>query len=83
MVQNIRVPHMSVRKSELWQNGWLASDAVWGGERGRSRNGYIKWGGDHWRGMGSFWGEFGRPNVTNGAFATHSSQITLRTCYYC
>ena len=22
-----------------------------------------------------------RPNVTNGAFATLSSQITLRTCY--
>jgi len=24
----------------------------------------------------------GRPIVTNGAFATHSSQITLRTCSY-
>ena len=23
----------------------------------------------------------GRPIVTNGAFATHCSQITLRTCY--
>jgi len=22
MVQNIRVPHLSVRKSELWKNGW-------------------------------------------------------------
>ena len=33
---------------------------------------------------GQFWGvNLGRPNVTNGAFATHSSQITLRTCYTC
>jgi len=32
---------------------------------------------------GQFWGvNLGRPNVTNGAFATRSSQITLRTCYY-
>ena len=30
---------------------------------------------------GQFWGvNLGRPNVTNGAFATRSSQITLSTC---
>ena len=28
------------------------------------------------------WVNLGRPIVTNGAFATRSSQITLRTCYF-
>jgi len=42
--------------------------------------GVLDWGGDRQRGRGSFGGEFGRPVVTNGAFATSSSQITLRTC---
>jgi len=62
MVQNIRVPYLSVRKSVLWQNGWLDPDAVWGGERGPSRDGCISlldWGGDRRRGRGSFGGEFG------------------------
>jgi len=32
-------------------------------------------------GEGAVWGvNFGRPIVTNGAFATRFSQITLRTC---
>ena len=44
MVQNIRLAHLSVRKCELWQNGRLDPDAVWGGERGRSRDGCIGWG---------------------------------------
>jgi len=36
--------------------------------------------GDRRRGRGSFGVNLGRPIVTNGAFATRSSQITLRTC---
>jgi len=59
MVQNIRVPHLSVRKSVLWQNGWLDPDAVWGDERGRSRDGCVRWCSDRRRGRGSFEGEFG------------------------
>jgi len=55
-------------------------DAVWGGERGRSRDGCIRCGGDRRRGRGSFGVNLGRPIVTNGAFATRSSLITLRTC---
>jgi len=43
MVQKIRLSHLSVRKSELWQNGWLDPDAVWGGERDRSTDGCIRW----------------------------------------
>jgi len=33
-------------------------------------------------GKGQFWGgvNLGFPTVTNGAFAMHCSQITLRTC---
>jgi len=60
-------------------------DAVWGGERGWSRNGCIRWGGDRRRGRDSFEVTLGRPIITNdGAFefATRSSQITLRTCYH-
>jgi len=51
---------MSVgQESVLWQNGLLDSDAVWGGDCGGSRDGYIRWGGDRLRGRGSFGGEFG------------------------
>jgi len=28
---------------ELWQNGCLDLDAVWGGERSQSRDGSIRW----------------------------------------
>jgi len=28
---------------ELWKNGWLDLDAVWGGEWGRLRDGCIRW----------------------------------------
>jgi len=28
-------------ESVLWQNGWLDSDAIWGGEWGRSRDGFF------------------------------------------
>jgi len=42
--------------------------------------GVLDEGGDRRRGRGSFCGmDLGRPTVTNGAFATRSSQITLRT----
>jgi len=41
----------------------------------------IRWGGDCRRERGSFEREFGASHcTTNGAFATRSSQITLRTC---
>ena len=40
----------------------------------------LDFGGDRRRGR-AVWGvNFGRPIVTNGVFATRSSQITLRTC---
>ena len=42
--------------------------------------GVLNGGGDRRRGRGSCRVNFERPTVTNGAFATHSSQITLRTC---
>jgi len=42
--------------------------------------GVLDGGGDRRRGRGSFGVNFGRTIVTNGAFATRSSQITLRTC---
>jgi len=63
----------------------LDPDAVWDGDRGRSRDGCVTWGGDRRRGTGSFGGELGHPIVTNGYFAgtlrRGSSQITLdRTC---
>ena len=38
--------------------------------------------GNRRRGKGSFVVNLGRPIVTNGAFATRSSQITLSTCYF-
>jgi len=37
-------------------------------------------GGDRQRGSGSFEGEFGASHCNQWAFATLSSQITLRTC---
>ena len=43
--------------------------------------GVLDGGGDHRRERGSFGVNLGRPIVTNGAFATRSSQITLRTCF--
>jgi len=42
MLQNIHVAHLSIGKSELWQNGWLDPDAVLGGEWGRAWYGCIK-----------------------------------------
>ena len=45
--------------------------------------GVLDGGGDCRRGRSSFGVNLGRPIVTNGAFATRSSQITLRTCCFC
>ena len=59
MVQNVCLAHLSVRKSELWQNSWLDPDAVWGGERGRSSDGCIRLGWWSSKGRRSFGGEFG------------------------
>jgi len=42
--------------------------------------GVLDFGGDRRRGKGSLGVNLGRPIVTNGAFATRSSHITLRTC---
>jgi len=47
--------------------------------------GVLHFGGDRRRERAVFVGggvNFGRPVVTNGGFATRSSQITLRTCSY-
>jgi len=46
------------------------------------RMGILDFGGDRRRGRAILGVNLGRPIVTNGAFATRSSQITLRTCYY-
>ena len=59
MLLNIRPSHLSVRTCELWQNGWLDPDAVWGGECGRSRNGCTRFWWWSSKGKGSFGGEFG------------------------
>ena len=42
--------------------------------------GVLDEGGDRRRKGAVFKGDLGHPIVTNGAFATRSSQITLRTC---
>jgi len=42
--------------------------------------GVLDVGGDRRRGRGSFGVNLESPIVTNGDFATHCSQITLRTC---
>jgi len=43
--------------------------------------GVLDWGGDRRRGGAVLGVNLGRSIVINGAFATRSSQITLRTCY--
>jgi len=48
-------------KTVLWQNGRLDPDAVWDDDLGRSRDGYIRWGGDRRRE-----GQFGYPIVITG-----------------
>jgi len=45
--------------------------------------GVLDGGGDRRRGKGRFGVNLQRLIATNGAFATRSSQITLRTCSYC
>ena len=45
------------------------------------RMGVLDGGGDRRRGRAVLRVNLGRPIVTNGAFATRSSQITLRTCF--
>jgi len=56
---------------------WMPFGVVSGGELDV---GVLDFGGDR-RMEGQIWGvNLGRPIVTNGAFATRSSQITLRTC---
>jgi len=67
-------------QSVLWQNGWLDPSAVSGGEWGRSRDGCIRCRWWSSKVKGSFGVNLGRPIVTNGTFATRSSQIILKTC---
>jgi len=55
-------------ESVLWQNGCMDPDAIWDGEWGWSRHGYIRWGGDRRSGRGRFGVEFGASLVTNGDF---------------
>ena len=43
--------------------------------------GVLDGGADRRRGRGSFGGEFGASHCNQWAFATRSSQITLRTCF--
>jgi len=54
-------------QSELWQNSWLDLDAIWSGERGRSRNGFILWGWWSSKRKGEvLWVNLGHPIVANG-----------------
>ena len=39
---------------ELLENGWLDLDAIWGGEWGQLRDGWIRWGPYHPVGRGGF-----------------------------
>ena len=66
MVQNIRLAHLSVRKSELWQNGCRTPFGVVSGV-GRGM-GVLDFGGDHRRGRDSFGVNVGHPIVTSGDF---------------
>jgi len=86
MVQNIRLDHLSVclsvcrsvRKVYCGKTaGWIRMPFGMVSGVGRGMGILDGWSGDRRKGSGSFGGEF----VTNGAFATLSSQITLRTCY--
>jgi len=43
-------------------------DAVWGGERGRSKRSVLDGDGDRQRGRGGFGRKCGHPIVTNGDF---------------
>jgi len=72
-LQTCRLSRLSVSRSvglvgELWKNGCLDLDAIWGGEWGRSRDWCIRWGEDRRRGRGSFVGKCGHPIVTSGDF---------------
>jgi len=64
LVQVCCLAHLSVGRSfcpsvcpvgELWKNGSLDLDAVWGSEWGRSRDGFIRWGANRRKGKGQFW----------------------------
>ena len=46
-------------------------DSIWDREWGRSRDGCIRWGGDHHRERGSFGVNLGHPIVTNGDFVAY------------
>jgi len=58
MLLNIRPPHLSGRTCELWWNGWLDLDAVWGGEWGRAWYGCIRFWWWSLNDNGQFGGEF-------------------------
>ena len=42
-------------QSVLWQNGRADPDAIWDGEWGRLRDGYIRWGWLSLKGKVQFW----------------------------
>ena len=67
-------------ESVLWQNGRLHPDAVWVVSGVFLAMGVLD-GGDRRMGRGSFGVNLGRSIVTDGAFATRSSQITSRSCF--
>jgi len=56
MLLNIHVSHLPVRTCELWWNGWLDLDAVWGCEWGRAWYGCIRFWWWLSKGKGQFWG---------------------------
>jgi len=75
-LQTCRLSNLSVYLSvgrfvgpvgELWKNGWLDLDAVWGGEWGRSRDGCIRWGGNRRR-RDSFVGKYGASHCNQWDF---------------
>jgi len=86
MVRACRLDHLSIglsvgTESVLWKTAdWIRIPFGMVSEVGLGM-GVLDFGdGGRRRKGGSLGVNLGRPTVTNGAFATRSSQITLRTC---
>jgi len=60
-------------ESVLWQNGWLDLDAVWNGDRGQWRDGYIRRRSTCPKGKRQFWG--GLAHVGFNGFEFWSPQL--------
>jgi len=73
-------------ESVLWQNGWLDPNAIWGGERGRLRNGCIRWVDDRRSRRGSFASEFGASHcnqwgLCEALFSNYFEHLLLVICF--